>query len=160
MIRAPSLLQIDVDMSLKQRISDDMKAAMRSRDASRLSAIRLLLAAIKQREIDERIELDDAAIVGVIEKMLKQRRDSIAQFSAAKRDDLVAAETFELEVLQAYMPAQASAEEVDAVIAEAIRSTGAASAKDMGKVMAAVKPKLAGRTDMAQVSARIKLALG
>lgn len=146
-------------MSLKQRITEDMKTAMRARDAARLSAIRLLLAAIKQREIDERIELDDAAIVAVIDKMQKQRRDSIAQFTAARRDDLVAAETLEFEVLQAYMPAQASAEEVDAAIAEAIRSSGAASAKDMGKVMAVVKSKLAGRTDMAQVSARIKAAL-
>lgn len=147
-------------MSLKQRITEDMKTAMRARDATRLSTIRLLMAAIKQREIDERIDLDDAAIVAVIDKMQKQRRDSIAQFSAAKRDDLVAAETFELGILQAYMPAQASSEEVDAAIAEAMSKSGAASAKDMGKVMALVKPKLAGRTDMAQVSARIKAALG
>lgn len=146
-------------MNLKQRITEDMKTAMRSKDAARLSTIRLLLAAIKQREVDERIELDDAAVVAVIEKMQKQRRDSIAQFAAAKRADLVAAESFELEVLQTYMPAQASSDEVDAAISEAIRTTGAASAKDMGKVMALIKPKFAGRADMAQVSARIKAAL-
>lgn len=146
-------------MTLKQRLSEDMKNAMRSKDAARLSAIRLVLAAIKQREIDERIELDDAAVVAVIDKMQKQRRDSIAQFAAAKRDDLVAAESFELEVLQTYLPAQASEEEIEAAIAAAIRTTGAAGARDMGKVMAEIKPKLAGRADMSQVSARIKATL-
>lgn len=146
-------------MTLKQRLSEDMKNAMRSKDAARLSAIRLILAAIKQREIDERIELDDAAVVAVIDKMQKQRRDSIAQFAAAKRDDLVAAESFELEVLQTYLPAQASEEEIEAAIAAAIRTTGAAGARDMGKVMAEIKPKLAGRADMSQVSARIKATL-
>ena len=146
-------------MTLKQRLTEDMKNAMRSKDAARLSAIRLILAAIKQREIDERIELDDAAVVAVIDKMQKQRRDSIAQFAAAKRDDLVAAESFELEVLQAYLPAQASEDEIEAAIADAIRVTGAAGARDMGKVMAEIKPKLAGRADMSQVSARIKAAL-
>lgn len=146
-------------MTLKQRLSEDMKNAMRNKDAARLSAIRLILAAIKQREIDERVELDDAAVVAVIDKMQKQRRDSIAQFAAAKRDDLVAAESFELEVLQTYMPAQASEDEIEAAIADAIRATGAAGARDMGKVMAEIKPKLAGRADMSQVSARIKAAL-
>lgn len=146
-------------MTLKQRLTEDMKNAMRSKDAARLSAIRLILAAIKQREIDERVELDDAAVVAVIDKMQKQRRDSIAQFAAARRDDLVAAESFELEVLQTYMPAQASDDEIEAAIAEAIRTTGAAGARDMGKVMAEIKPKLAGRADMSQVSARIKAAL-
>lgn len=146
-------------MTLKQRLTEDMKNAMRNKDAARLSAIRLILAAIKQREIDERVELDDAAVVAVIDKMQKQRRDSIAQFAAARRDDLVAAESFELEVLQTYMPAQASDDEIEAAIAEAIRTTGAAGARDMGKVMAEIKPKLAGRADMSQVSARIKAAL-
>ncbi|ARU30999.1 glutamyl-tRNA amidotransferase [Sulfuriferula sp. AH1] len=146
-------------MSLKARITEDMKSAMRAKETARLGAIRLLLAAIKQREVDERIELDDAQIVAAIDKMLKQRRDSIAQFEAAGRQELADIEHFEISVLQAYMPEAASDEEIDALIAKAMVDTGAAGVKDMGKVMAAVKPELAGRADMAQVSTRIKARL-
>ena len=146
-------------MSLKERITEDMKAAMRSKDAARLSTIRMLLAAVKQREVDERIELTDADVLGVIEKMLKQRRDSIAQFEAGKREDLAAIERSEVAVLQAYLPQQLTAAEIDTLIAEAIAATGAAGLAGMGKVMAAVKPKLAGRADMGEVSARIKARL-
>lgn len=146
-------------MSLKDRITEDMKSAMRAKESARLGALRLLLAALKQREVDERIVLDDAQVVAIIDKMLKQRRDSISQFEAAGREDLVAAERFEVEVLQAYMPAAAGEEEIDAVIAQAIQACGAVGVKDMGKVMAEVRPKLAGRADMAQVSARIKAQL-
>ena len=147
-------------MSLKDRITEDMKAAMRAKDAQRLGAIRLLLAAIKQREVDERVELDDAAVVAVVEKLGKQRRDSIDQFTRAGRDDLAARELFELDVLAGYLPRQAGADEVAAAIDAAIAATGAAGPKDMGKVMAAVKGKLAGRADMAQVSAAIRQRLG
>ncbi|WP_324779384.1 GatB/YqeY domain-containing protein [Thiobacillus sedimenti] len=146
-------------MSLKARISEDMKSAMRARDTARLGTIRLLLAAIKQKEVDERAELDDAAVSGIVEKLIKQRKDSISQFQAAGRDDLVAAEQAELAVLQAYLPEQFSAAEVEAAVAAAIAESGAASARDMGKVMGLLKPRLAGRADMAQVSALIKARL-
>ena len=146
-------------MSLKIRINEDMKAALRARDSRRLSAIRLLMAAMKQREVDERIELDDAGIVAVIEKMLKQRRDSIQQYEAAKRQDLADVEKFEVEVLTGYMPAALSPAEIDAAVAEAVAASGARGAQDMGKVMGLLKPKLAGRADMGQVSARVKAAL-
>jgi len=146
-------------MSLKLRITDDMKAAMRARETARLGTIRLLLAAIKQKEVDERIELDDAAVSSIVEKLIKQRKDSISQFQAAGRDDLVAAEQAELVVLQAYLPEQLSAAEVEAAVAAVIAESGAASAKDMGKVMGLLKPRLAGRADMGQVSALIKARL-
>ena len=146
-------------MSLKARLQDDMKTAMRARDAARLSAIRFLLAAIQQKEVDGQTTLDDAGVAAVIEKQLKQRRDSAAQYAAGGRADLEAKERFEISVLEAYMPAGLSDAEVDAAVAAAIASTGAASAADMGKVMAQLKPALAGRADMAQVSARVKAAL-
>ncbi len=146
-------------MSLKLRITDDMKAAMRAKETARLGTIRLLLAAIKQKEIDERIELDDAAVGSIVEKLIKQRKDSISQFQAAGRDDLVAAEQAELAVLQAYLPEQLSAAEVEAAVVAAIAEAGASSAKDMGKVMGLLKPRLAGRADMGQVSALIKTRL-
>ncbi len=146
-------------MTLKARITEDMKDAMRAKDSARLSTIRMLLAAIKQREVDERIELTDADVLGVIEKMLKQRRDSIAQFEAGKREDLAAIERAEVAVLQAYLPQQLTAAEIDTLIAEAIAATGAAGVAGMGKVMVALKPKLAGRADMGAVSARIKARL-
>jgi len=136
-----------------------MKAAMRAGEKSRLATIRLIMAAIKQREVDERIELDDAQVLGVIDKMVKQRRESIAQFEAGGRADLVANETAELTQLCAYLPAQLSAAELDAMINEAIAATGAASIKDMGKVMAAIKARAAGRADMGAVGARIKARL-
>jgi uncharacterized protein YqeY len=146
-------------MSLKARVTDDMKTAMRAKDAARLGTIRLLLAAIKQKEVDERIELDDAAVSSIVEKLIKQRKDSISQFQAAGRDDLVAAEQAELVVLQAYLPEQLSAAEVEAAVVAAIAESGAVSARDMGKVMALLKPRLAGRADMGQVSALIKARL-
>ncbi len=146
-------------MSLKEQISEDMKTAMRAKDSARLGTIRLLLAAIKQKEVDERITLDDAQVTAVIDKMLKQRRDSISQFESAGRQDLVDAEKFELDVLTAYMPQQMGADEVAAVIAEVIAAVGAAGPADMGKVMGPLKEKLAGRTDMAQASALVKAAL-
>ena len=146
-------------MSLKLRIIEDMKTAMRAKDTVRLGTIRLLLAATKQKEIDERIELDDAAVSSIVEKLIKQRKDSISQFQAAGRDDLVAVEQAELVVLQAYLPEQLSAAEVEAAVVAAIAESGAASAKDMGKVMGLVKPKHAGRADMGQVSALIKARL-
>ena len=146
-------------MSLKARVTDDMKNAMRAKDSARLGTIRLLLAAIKQREVDERIELDDAAISSIVEKLIKQRKDSISQFQAAGRDDLVALEQAELVVLQAYLPEQLSSAEVEAAVTAAIAESGASSAKDMGKVMGLLKPRLAGRADMGQVSALIKAQL-
>ncbi len=151
-------------MSLKVRITDDMKAAMRAKETVRLGTIRLLLAAIKQREVDDRAALDDAAlgdpIIGsIVEKLIKQRKDSISQFQAAGRDDLVAAEQAELAVLQAYLPEQLSATEVEAAVIAAIAESGATSARDMGKVMGLLKPRLAGRADMGQVSALIKARL-
>ncbi len=136
-----------------------MKAAMRAKDAARLSTIRLLLAAIKQREVDERIELDDAAVVGVIEKMIKQRRESIAQFEKAARNDLADAEKAEIRVLSGYLPQQMSEAEVEKAVQSAISETGAAGVKDMGKVMAALKAKLAGKADMGKVSALVKTKL-
>ncbi|HEX5362713.1 MAG TPA: GatB/YqeY domain-containing protein [Gallionella sp.] len=146
-------------MSLKQQITDDMKAAMRAKEAARLGAIRLLLAAMKQREVDERIELSDADVVSIIEKMLKQRRDSISQYEAAGRQDLADVEKFEVGILQAYMPQQMDEAEINAAIAEVVAATGAAGPQDMGKVMGVLKPKLAGRADMGRVSALIKAQL-
>jgi uncharacterized protein YqeY len=147
-------------MSLKERVTEDMKSAMRSGDKERLATIRLILAAIKQKEVDERITLDDGQVLSVIEKMVKQRKESVAQFEAGGRADLVAKENAELAVLTAYQPAQLSAAEVDALIDQAIAATGAASIKDMGKVVAQVKTAAAGRADMAAVSARVKAKLG
>ncbi|RQO76369.1 glutamyl-tRNA amidotransferase [Aquitalea sp. FJL05] len=146
-------------MSLKVRISDDMKSAMKAKDTERLAAIRLLMAAIKQKEVDERIELDDAAIVVVIDKMLKQRRDSISQYEAAQRQDLADKEKAEMVVLMAYMPQQLSEAEIDELVAKAVVDSAAASMQDMGKVMGLLRPQLAGRADMALVSARIKAKL-
>ena len=145
--------------SLKDRIQDDMKTAMKARETDRLNAIRLLMAAIKQREVDERITLDDAAVAAVIDKLIKQRRDSINQYEQAGREDLAAAERDEIEVLSPYQPAQLSAEEVDAAIKAAIAQTGATGPADMGKVMGILKSQLAGKTDLAAVSQRIKAAL-
>jgi uncharacterized protein YqeY len=146
-------------MTLKARISEDMKSAMRAKDTVRLGAVRLLLAAIKQKEVDERSEPDDAAITAIVEKLIKQRKDSISQFQTAGRDDLVAAEQAELAVLQAYLPEQFSTAEIEAAIAAAIAESGATSARDMGRVMALLKPRLAGRADMGQVSSLIKAHL-
>ena len=146
-------------MTLKERITEDMKAAMRASEKERLSTIRMVQAAIKQREVDERIVLDDAQVIAVLEKMVKQRRESVAAFEQGGRQDLAAREHAEIALLQVYLPTQLSAAEVDALINEAIAATGAASVKDMGKVMAAVKAKAAGRADMGAVSARIKAAL-
>lgn len=143
-------------MSLKRRINDDMKAAMKARDSQRLSAIRLLLAAMKQKEVDERIELDDAAITAVIDKMLKQRRDSLSQYEAAGRADLAAKEQAEIDVLTQYMPTPLTEAEIDALIEQAITDSGASGAAAMGKVVGLVRPQVMGRADMAQVSARIK----
>lgn len=146
-------------MSLKQQITEDMKAAMRAKDAARLGAIRLLLAAMKQREVDERVELSDADVVAIIEKMNKQRRDSISQYEAAGRQDLADVEKFEMSVLADYMPQQFSEAEIVAAVAEAIAASGAAGQQDMGKVMGVLKSKLAGRADMGKVSALIKAQL-
>ena len=143
-------------MNLRQKITEDMKAAMRAKETARLSAIRLLLAAIKQREVDERIELSDADVVTIIEKMNKQRRDSISQFEAAGRQDLAEIEKFEMSVLAEYMPQQLGEDEVIAVVVDAIASVGATGPQDMGKVMAVIKPRLAGLADMGKVSALIK----
>jgi uncharacterized protein YqeY len=147
-------------MTLKERITEDMKTAMRAGEKDRLATIRLVLAAVKQKEVDERITLDDAQVLSVLEKMVKQRKESIAQFDSGGRADLVAKESAELAVVQAYLPAQMSDAELDALIAEAIAATGAASIKDMGKIMGVVKGKAAGRADMGAVSARIKQKLG
>jgi uncharacterized protein YqeY len=146
-------------MTLKAKITDDMKDAMRAKDAARLSTIRMLLAAVKQREVDERKELADAEVVAVIDRMIKQRRDSISQFEAGNRPDLAAAERAELAVLAGYLPQPLAEAEIDALIAEAIASTGAAGAGGMGKVMAVLKPKLAGRADLGAVSAKVKSRL-
>ena len=146
-------------MTLKERITEDMKNAMRAKDAKRLSAIRMLLAAMKQIEVDKRIELADTDVIGITEKEIKKRRESISQYQAAKRDDLAANEQFEVDVLSAYLPAQADETEVDAVIAEAVAAAGGTGPQAMGKVMAAVKAKLAGRADMTRVSARVKALL-
>ena len=146
-------------MTLKERINEDMKAAMRAGETGKRDAIRLLLAAIKQKEVDERVVLDDAAVVAVIDKMLKQRRDSITQYDAAGRADLADAERFEADLLTAYMPAGFSEAEIGAAVDAAIAEAGAAGPGDMGKVMALLKPKLAGRADMSDVSKRVKAAL-
>jgi uncharacterized protein YqeY len=146
-------------MPLKDRIQDDMKAAMKARETQRLSAVRLLLAAVKQREVDERKDLSDAEVVSVIEKMMKQRRDSIAQYTSANRKDLADAETFELNLLAGYLPKQMSDPEIADAVQTAIAQTGAGTAADMGKVMGLLKAKLAGRADMAKVSALVKAKL-
>ena len=146
-------------MTLKERITEDMKSAMRAKDAASLGAIRLLLAAIKQREVDERIVLDDAAILAVIDKMLKQRRDSITQYTAGGRQDLADAEKFEAALLSAYLPAGLSVDEIAAAVAAAVSASGAANPADMGKVMAVLKPQLAGRADMSEVSRLVKARL-
>ncbi len=146
-------------MSLKEQITEDMKNAMRAKDTGRLGTIRLLLAAMKQKEVDERVELDDAAVIAIVEKLIKQRKDSISQFQAANREDLVAIENAELVVLQAYMPAQMSEAEVAVVVAQVVQELGATGPQDMGKVMGKVKPQLAGKADMGIVSAQVKAAL-
>ena len=147
-------------MTLKERITEDMKAAMRASEKERLSTIRLVQAAIKQREVDERITLDDTQVLVVLEKMVKQRKESIAQFEQGGRKDLADKERREIELLQAYLPAQLSDSELEALIRDAVAATGAASIKDMGKVMGVVKSKAAGRADMAAVGARVKAVLG
>jgi uncharacterized protein len=149
----------ETNMPLKSRITEDMKDAMRAKDAARLSTIRMLLAAIKQREVDERIELTDADVLAVIDKMIKQRKDSIAQFEAGRREDLAAIERAEVALLGAYLPAQLSDDEIDELVAEAIAATGAAGMAGMGKVMGVLKPKLAGRADLGVVSAKVKARL-
>ncbi|HZT63405.1 MAG TPA: GatB/YqeY domain-containing protein [Burkholderiales bacterium] len=146
-------------MSLKQQISEDMKTAMRAKDSARLSAIRLILAAVKQKEVDERIELTDGDVVGILEKMIKQRRESIAQFEKAARKDLADAEKFELGVLSGYLPQQLGEAEIQKEINSVIAEVGAGGVKDMGKVMAALKSRLAGRADMGKVSALVKARL-
>ena len=146
-------------MSLKQQITDDMKSAMRAKEAERLATIRLLTAAIKQKEVDERIELDDAAVIAVIDKMVKQRKDSITAFEQGGRPDLAAKEAAELQVLQAYLPARLSADEIAAEVKAIVAELGAKGPGDMGKVMGAVKARLAGKADMGQVSAAVKTAL-
>ncbi len=146
-------------MTLKARITEDMKNAMRARDGARLSTIRLLQAAIKQREVDERIEMTDADVLSILDKMVKQRKDSITAFEAGHRADLAAAERAEIAVLQTYLPQPLSAAEIDALIADAIASTGAAGLPGMGKVMAVLKPKLAGRADLGAASAQVKARL-
>ncbi|MDQ7970784.1 MAG: GatB/YqeY domain-containing protein [Oxalicibacterium faecigallinarum] len=146
-------------MGLKEQITEDMKAAMRAKDSGKLSAIRLITAAIKQKEVDERVELDDAQVQAIVEKMIKQRKDSISQFEAGGRQDLVEIEQAELAVLSAYMPAALSDAEVQAEVAAAVAATGAAGPQDMGKVMGILKTKLAGRADMTAVSGLVKAAL-
>jgi uncharacterized protein YqeY len=147
-------------MSLKERITEAMKSALRAGDKPRLGVLRLILAAIKQCEVDERIVLDDAQVLAVLEKMLKQRRDSLAQFQAAQRADLAAQEQYEITELETWLPAPLGDAELDALIAATIATTGASGARDMGKVMAALKPQVAGRADMAALSARVKARLG
>jgi uncharacterized protein YqeY len=144
---------------LKEQLQQDMKNSMRGGDKRRLGAIRLIMAAIKQREVDERVDLDDAGVTAVLDKMAKQRRESIEQYRKAGRDDLVEQESFELEVLKSYLPEQLSDTEIDAMVQEVIQATGASSVRDMGKVMGQLKPRLQGRADMAAVSARIKARL-
>ena len=147
-------------MALKERITEDMKAAMRSGEKERLGVIRMITSAIKQREVDERISLDDAQVLSVLEKMIKQRKESLEQFKAGNRQDLVDKEAAEITLLQSYMPSQLSAAELDALINEAVAATGAASIKDMGKVMGLIKTKAQGRADMGAVGAKIKAKLG
>jgi uncharacterized protein YqeY len=146
-------------MSLKERITDDMKAAMRSGEKQRLGVIRMITSAIKQREVDERITLDDTQVLSVLEKMIKQRKESLVQFQAGNRQDLVDKESAEITLLQTYLPAQLSDADIDALIGEAIAATGAVSVKDMGKVMGLIKGKAQGRADMAAVGAKIKARL-
>ena len=146
-------------MSLKARITEDMKAAMKAKEAAKLSAIRLLTAAIKQKEVDERIELDDAAVAAVIEKLVKQRKDSVTQYEAANRQDLADIEKAEIVILSAYLPEKMSSEEVAAAVAAAVAQTGAKGPADMGKLMGVLKPQLAGKADMAEVSKLVKAAL-
>jgi uncharacterized protein len=146
-------------MSLKERITDDMKAAMRSGEKERLGVIRMITSAIKQREVDERITLDDSQVLSVLEKMIKQRKESVVQFQAGNRQDLVDKEVAEITLLQSYLPAQLSDAELDVLIGEAVAATGAASIKDMGKVMAIIKTKAQGRADMAAVGTKIKARL-
>jgi uncharacterized protein YqeY len=146
-------------MPLRERVNEDMKSAMKAREAERLGALRLLLAAMKQREVDERITLDDAGVIAVIEKMIKQRKDSIAQYEKAARQDLADKEKFEISVIETYLPQQLSQAEIEAAVAEAIAATGAKSPADMGKVMGALKAKLAGRADMGKVSGMVKARL-
>lgn len=146
-------------MSLKARITEDMKTAMKAKEAAKLSAIRLLLAAVKQKEVDERVELDDAAVVAVIEKLTKQRKDSVAQYEAAGRQELAEAEKFEIDVLTTYLPEKMSSEETAAAVAAAVAETGAKGPADMGKLMGVLKPRLAGKADMAEVSKLVKAAL-
>ena len=143
-------------MPLREQLNDEIKNAMKARATDRLNALRLMLSAVKQREVDERITLDDAGVIGVVEKMIKQRKDSIAQYEKAARQDLADKEKFEIGVIESYLPQQLSQAEIEAVIAEAIAATGATSAADMGKVMGIVKPKLAGRADMGRVSGMVK----
>ena len=147
-------------MSLKERITDDMKAAMRSGEKERLGLIRMITSAIKQREVDERITLDDAQVLNVLDKMIKQRKESLVHFQAGNRQDLVDKEAAEITLLQGYLPSQLSGSEIDALISDAIAATGAASIKDMGKVMGLIKGKAQGRADMAAVGAKIKAKLG
>lgn len=146
-------------MSLKDRISEDMKAAMRAKETARLGAIRLLMAAMKQKEVDERITLDDTSIVAIADKLIKQRRDSVSQYTAAGRQDLADAEQYEIQVLSAYMPAALSDAEIDAAIQAAMAQTGASGPADMGKLMGILKPQLSGRADMTAVSTKVKAAL-
>jgi uncharacterized protein YqeY len=146
-------------MSLRERLNEDIKTAMKAREAERLGALRLLSAAVKQREVDERITIDDAALVSVVEKEIKKRRESIVQYEKAQRHDLADKEKFEISVIEVYLPQQLSQAEVEQIVAEAVASTGAKSAADMGKVMGVVKPKLAGRADMGKVSALVKTRL-
>ena len=146
-------------MALRDKLNEDIKTAMKAREQDKLAALRLMLAAVKQREVDERITLDDAGVIAVVEKMTKQRKDSIAQYEKAARQDLADKEKFEIGVIESYLPQQLSQGEIDAIVAEAIQATGAKSAADMGKVMGVVKPKLAGRADMGKVSGMVKAKL-
>lgn len=148
------------DSELKSRITEDMKAAMRAKEKERLGVIRLILAAIKQREVDERIELDNTQVLAVLDKMIKQRRDSIEQFSNAGRDELAAKEQAEVEIIQQYMPAELSDAELEKLIQECVAAVGASGMQDMGKVMAELKPKVQGRADMGKVSQKVKAAVG
>lgn len=148
------------DAELKTRINDDVKSAMRAKDKDRLAALRLITAAMKQKEVDERIELDDAAVLAVLEKMVKQRKDSIEQYTKASRDDLIAKEQYELDLIQSYLPEQLSEAEIEAIVAEVVAATGATEMKDMGKVMGQVKPRVAGKADMGLVSKLVKAKLG
>jgi len=146
-------------MALREKLNEDIKSAMKAREQEKLAALRLMLAAVKQREVDERITLDDAGVIAVVEKMIKQRKDSIAQYEKAARQDLADREKFEIGVIESYLPQQLSQAEIDSIVAEAIAATGAKSAADMGKVMGVVKPKLAGRADMGKVSGLVKAKL-